>query len=229
MQMNNENAHALRKAIESCCPKIRRRFIWREKREDLFIVVVSEFLLRKTRAEKVDTFLRTVFLKRFTSFQDVTCVTEESLSKLLAPLGLHRVRAHALKVIAEALSGELSEEEILNKLPKLPHVGKYITNAVALFHYNRRVPLVDKGIMRVLHRFAQIEPAAEVHKADYLWKTVRKLMPQTNYVEFMYCFLDFAAVVCKPRNPNCNCCPASSYCVYYTTSKTSTTSSQALL
>lgn len=40
--------------------KNKRHFVWRERNDEFFVVFISEFFLRKTKSETVDSFLRNV-------------------------------------------------------------------------------------------------------------------------------------------------------------------------
>lgn len=195
-------------------PKNKRNFVWREKNDDFFIVFVSEFLLRKTKSETVDKFLRNVFLKMYRSFCDIASEDEKKLKDVLKPLGLHNQRAVALKEIASILCERdflPSYEEILN----FPHCGRYIANAVECFFYKKRKPIVDHNIQRVFNRFFSIPKAIEIHKADYLWDFAERLLPIENYINYNYHILDLSALICKPRKPQCTLCPLARECDFY--------------
>ncbi|MCG0276582.1 MAG: hypothetical protein L5655_10610 [Thermosediminibacteraceae bacterium] len=194
--------------------KNKRHFVWRERNDEFFVVFISEFFLRKTKSETVDSFLRNVFLKKYRTFCDIAHENVENLKGFLRPLGLHNQRGIALKEIATVLckKGELpSYEEIL----ELPHCGRYIANAVECFFRKRKRAIVDHNIERVFNRFFSVPKAVEIHKAEYLWNFADKILPSEDFMSYNYYLLDFSALVCRPRKPQCVSCPLSEKCDFY--------------
>lgn len=68
--------------------KNKRHFVWRERNDEFFVVFISEFFLRKTKSETVDSFLRNVFLKKYRTFCDIAHENVENLKGVFRPLGL---------------------------------------------------------------------------------------------------------------------------------------------
>lgn len=192
----------------------RRLFVWRERNDDFFTVFVSEFFLRKTKSETVDSFMRNVFLKKYESFEDIAAESENRLRETLKPLGLHNQRASALKKIAVLLLGR-HRWPTCAEIRDLPHCGRYIANAVECFFWKRKKPIVDHNVQRVFNRFFSIPTAVEIHKADYLWQFAERLLPPVEYVNYNYSLLDFSALICKPRSPRCAWCPVAPQCTLH--------------
>jgi len=194
-----------------------RNFIWREKRDDFFVVFVAEFFLRKTKAETVDKFLKTVFLKKYKTFLEVSQESEDHLKEILKPLGLYNQRAKALKKISLFLcDGKIpSFQEILN----FPSCGRYIANAIECFYRNSKCPLVDHNIQRVFNRFFSVPISKEIHKAEYLWSLAEELLPIRDWAQYNYALLDFSALICKPNKAICKLCPLAIECDTYSVKK----------
>lgn len=188
-----------------------RKFIWRERKEDFFTVFVSEFLLRKTRAESVDKFMRE-FVNRYTSFKSLSELEIETLATELKPLGLHNQRAKALIDISNKMIelGIPSYEDIIN----LPQCGRYIASAVECFYRRKRVAIIDANVQRILRRFFSDHLERNLVGNDDLWEFSLKLIPNVNYVDYNYSLLDFGALICKPRKPNCSECIIRARCDY---------------
>lgn len=201
-----------RNQIKKWGRKNHRDFIWRRCRNNLFIVFMAEFLLRRTRAPDVNKFL-IQFLDKYKSFEDLHPTPLRKLKKELKPLGLYNFRAKALKKIALHLANkeEITYEEILN----LPHCGRYMASAIMCFYHGKRCAIVDNNIQRIFNRFFPITKAASGYKDDYLWDQAFALLPIKRYVEYNYYLLDFSAIICKPKNPQCLICPLRSNCNFY--------------
>ncbi len=191
-----------------------RDFVWRRENGDIFVVLVSEFLLRKTKSETVDRFMKETFLRRYHTFCDVAADSMESLKEILRPLGLHNQRAPALYTISETLC-KMGRAPTYQEILKLPHCGRYIASAVDCFFWKSRRPIVDHNVQRVFNRYFSLPKAVEIHKAEHLWRFAERLLPERNFVEYNYHLLDFSALVCRPRSPRCDACPIRDTCDNY--------------
>lgn len=196
----------------------RRRFLWRRRRVNPWQVLVSEFFLRKTGAEKVDATVREL-LRRAPTPAALAAMPRHQLLTLIRPLGLQNIRARALKEIAETLvrdhGGRVPRDAAA--LRALPHVGRYMVNAVRTVGFRDPQPVVDANIMRILHRVLELPLAVEVHKADHLWEAARHLMPRRSVergVQFNWALVDLGALVCTARAPRCPVCPLRARCAF---------------
>jgi DNA (cytosine-5)-methyltransferase 1 len=191
----------------------RREFPWRIEKVSPYQVLISEMLLRKTRAESVVP-IYSDFMKRYPNPAALAEVEPAEIEALLKPIGLSKVRAKALRELGERLieshAGEVPSD--VNELMRIPHVGRYAANATLLFARNERRPIVDENVQRVLNRVFDVPKAVEIHKADHLWEICEKLLPSQNPREFGWALLDFAAAVCCPGNPRCQGCPLTTIC-----------------
>lgn len=198
----------------------KRHFIWREPSASADLVLVSEILLRKTRAEVVEPVVKALF-RRYPSLVDFASAGLPSLEREIRPLGLHRIRSRALRDIGETLvnhhNGQVPRD--LAGLLSLPHVGRYAANAVLCFAYGQPRPIVDSNVARIFSRLFCKPHPREIHGADELWEFAESLVPKNRPKEFNWALLDLGATVCTPRRPACNRCPLLSECVAHRTGK----------
>lgn len=189
-----------------------RDFIWRRHKDDLYIVFMAEFLLRRTRATDVNEFL-IHFLKKYKSFKEIHSTSLRTLKKQLKPLGLYNNRARALKKISSYLTNRkgITYEEILS----FPHCGRYMANAIMCFHHGEKCAIVDNNVRRILNRFFSLSKAINKQKLDNLWEQAFTLLPSNKFMEYNYYLLDFSAIICKPIHPECVICPLQSKCNFY--------------
>jgi A/G-specific adenine glycosylase len=170
-------------------------------------------LLRKTRAASVQAVIER-FLAEYPDPVALAGADTRALERLLQPLGLHRIRARALKKVASSLitshRGEVprSEEALL----RLPHVGKYAANAVLCFSFGLRRPIVDANVVRIDSRVFGVSVPGEVHRADALWAFAGRLLPRVRFGEFNMALLDLGGVVCTARHASCALCPLRRLC-----------------
>lgn len=78
------------------------------------------------------------------------------------------------------------------------------------------LPILDRNVVRVYDRvFGQRFPDSEIGREEF----AREILPESGSLARKYNLaLDFGAIVCEKRDPNCESCFASDYCSYYSTS-----------
>ena len=192
-----------------------RKFPWRRDDVSAYEILISEFLLRKTRAETVAKIYPD-FIQQYPSVYELAKADVKDMQKKLEILGLSNIKSEALvnlgKIVIQRFFGNIPNTP--NKLVEIPHVGRYISNATVSFGYNIKQPLVDSNIQRFFNRVFDLNMEKEIHKADHLWALSDKLIPETNCKDFGWGLLDFTAMVCSPKMPNCDNCPLTSLCEY---------------
>jgi A/G-specific adenine glycosylase len=103
-------------------------------------------------------------------------------------------------------------------LRSLPGIGAYTAGAVASFAYERRVPLVDTNVARVLRRvFApRIDPKSSAGMKS-LWALATALLPRTGRATYTHnqALMELGALICTARVRHCDRCPVRSVCETY--------------
>lgn len=197
-----------------------RRFPWRRKDATLYVHIVSEVLLQRTRADTVAAFLP-VFLVKFPSWRRIAVSSELQLGRALQPVGLWRRRAQALRALAvaiEQLHGRWPNNR--EALEQLPGVGQYVASAVLLFAFNEPEPLLDSGMARVIERVFGPRQLADIRYDPWLQATSRRLvLGGANPRDLNWALLDLAALVCTPAAPRCEVCPLLRQCIYAATNR----------
>jgi len=195
--------------------KNKRFFPWR-RRKNPYAILIAEMLLRKTTAKQVENMYSS-FLKNYPTPKVLSEADEKELSKILTPLGIEHHRASLFvkfgKTIVDNYKGKIpiTEKELL----KLPGVGLYATNAVLSFSQNINVPLVDTNFIRIIERvFDFTSSKARARNDSKIWEFAGELIPNGKSREFNLAVLDFAATVCKSRNPECSSCPIIQICAF---------------
>jgi len=172
-------------------------------------------LLRKTRAESVLPVWRDL-LSRYPTATAMADAPEDELIRLLQPLGLHHIRARALRDVGRRLLLECGGEVPLDAayLETLPHVGRYGASALVALYGASPSPAVDANVVRILHRAFGFALPVEVHKADCLWDGLQAITPAGKARAVNLALVDLGALICQPRAPRCEICPGQSYCAF---------------
>jgi A/G-specific adenine glycosylase len=206
------DAASILQAIATEWPKFRRSLPWREVR-DPWLALVSEILLIQTDAAKVSAAYSRI-VKAIPSPADAMRLGEDALAELLRPLGLHRQKARALLRAATYIVNELggATPTDYEELRKIPGVGEYAAAAVAIVISGRDAPVLDVNIARVLSRAIYGKDPPRRYMYDH---SLRRLSEEVNWNrESLFAILDFAAEICRAKDPKCHQCPIASSCLY---------------
>jgi A/G-specific adenine glycosylase len=193
-----------------------RTFFWRKNSLSPWKWLVLELLLKRTRAEAVEKFFPT-FIAKYHGPRTVVETTNLELTRDLKHLGLGKQRCIALKLIArdilERFDGQVPRDRM--SLASLPHVGLYISNAVACFCYGQRSPVVDTNVSRVLSRVYGLRMPKDAREQS-IWALAERVLPENNWREYNYGLLDIGATVCTTKAPKCPQCCLEGLCAYAT-------------
>lgn len=191
----------------------KRDLPWRNT-QDPYFIWLSEIMLQQTRvAQGMPYFF--AFSNAFPTVFELANASEEQVLKLWQGLGYYS-RARNLHKTAQFIATELSGKfpDNYNDLLKLKGVGEYTAAAIASFSYNETVPVVDGNVFRVLSRFFDIETDIAVASAKKEFAALAfELMPKNNPALFNQAIMEFGALQCVPKSPNCEICVLNSGCL----------------
>lgn len=153
----------------------------------------------------------------------------EKVLKLWEGLGYYsRVRNlhRAAQVVVQEHGGEVprSFEAVL----ALPGIGRYTAGAIGSIAFNQPVPVLDGNVIRVFTRLFGIRDNPKQKQANQdLWQRAEALVRAAatlparhgpfastgNCSSLNQCLMELGAVVCTPRQPDCEACRLRSCCV----------------
>lgn len=190
----------------------KRDLPWR-KTDNPYLIWLSEIMLQQTRvAQGMPYFLS--FTTNFPTVFDLAVANEEQVLKLWQGLGYYS-RARNLHKTAQFVATELSGvfPDNYNNLLKLKGVGEYTAAAIASFSYNEAVPVVDGNVFRVLSRYFDVETDIASASAKKEFAALAfELMPKDNPALFNQAIMEFGALQCVPKSPNCGVCVFNESC-----------------
>ena len=86
-------------------------------------------------------------------------------------------------------------------------IGNYIASAILCFGYGRPYPIVDTNIIRIFDRCFDVKSNKTRPRTDkFIWTFAKETLPKKNFIDYNYALLDFAATICRARNPKCKDC-----------------------
>ena len=168
---------------------------------------LSEIMLQQTRvAQGTPYFLS--FTTTFPTVFDLAAASEEQVLKLWQGLGYYS-RARNLHETAQHIASDLNGifPDNYSDLLKLKGVGEYTAAAIASFAYNEVVPVVDGNVFRVLSRYFDIETDIAPASAKKEFTALAfELIAKDNPAIFNQAIMEFGALQCVPKSPNCSIC-----------------------
>ncbi len=176
-------------------------------------------MLQQTQVSRVITKYAE-FLDRFPTLEAVAQSRPARVREAWSGLGYY-ARARNLQLLARTIVRDRDPAAIPaepDALRKLPGIGAYTAGAVASFAYERRAPLVDTNVARVLTRvFApHVNPRTHAgHKQT--WQIARAVLPRTGPTPYVHnqALMELGALVCTARARGCPTCPVRSVCDSY--------------
>ena len=205
----------LTKKIISWYHRNKRDLPWRNT-NDPYKIWVSEIILQQTRIDQgMGYYFR--FLEHFSTLSELAAASEEEVLKTWQGLGYYtRARnMHATaNEIMEKYQGNFPQdyESILN----LKGIGKYTAAAIASLAFGMPYAVIDGNVLRFLSRFFGIEESVDRSKGMNIIKQLAgQWMDRKNPGTYNQALMEFGALQCVPRNPDCGVCPLKQNCTAY--------------
>lgn len=188
----------------------RRDLPWRDPDVTAWQILVSEFMLQQTPVARVAPIWLD-WVARWPTPSATAAAGAADVLRAWGKLGYPRraKRLHECALVIASDHGDVVPDDV-EVLLTLPGVGAYTARAVACFAYQKRVPVVDTNVRRVVaravHGLADAgNPSATRDLAD-----VEALLPENaTAATFSAALMELGATVCTARSPKCGICPLS--------------------
>jgi len=193
----------------------RRDLPWRHSPTP-YQVWLSEVILQQTRVNQgMDYYLR--FIERWPTVTDLATATEEEVLKMWQGLGYYS-RARNLHQCAQQVVNEYGGEfpADYELLRKLKGVGDYTAAAIASIAFNLAHAVVDGNVYRVLARLYDLDTPININKGQKLFAQLADdLLNHKQPGLHNQAVMEFGALHCTPKNPNCLLCPLQAQCLAF--------------
>jgi A/G-specific adenine glycosylase len=192
-----------------------RAFPWRKPGTSPFALLVTEMLLRQTRAAAVEKIWKKLIMK-YPDARSMARANRRDLKNIISILGFGRMRSHALKSAAKWLveqhGGSVPDD--LQSLMQIPHIGTYSAQAILCFVFGHKTEIVDGNVVRFFGRYYGINVKPDIRRNPEVVRLARESLPREGKKVLLhnYGILDFTAEVCRPVTPRCEICPLVSSC-----------------
>jgi A/G-specific adenine glycosylase len=200
----------------------RRDLPWRlprnaapDARLDPYHVLVSESMLQQTQVSTVLPYFKR-FTQQFPTIRSLADADDRQVLRLWQGLGYYS-RARNLQTAARKIQSDFGGvvPDSVEALMTLPGIGRYTAGAIASIAYNRRAPILDGNVARVLCRIHRIESdPREPITREQLWKHAEQILPPepARMGDINSALMELGATLCTPRNPQCLVCPVRAHC-----------------
>jgi A/G-specific adenine glycosylase len=189
---------------------------WRRPGTTPWGVLVSEFMLQQTPVNRVAPIWLD-WMDRWPAPSALAAATQGDVVRAWGKLGYPRraMRLHAAATeIARVHHDRVPDD--LDVLLALPGVGAYTARAVLAFGHQRRAPVVDTNVRRVIARAVHGAGDAGPARTTADLADAEALLPDADptAATFSAALMELGACLCTARNPHCTSCPITPHCAW---------------
>jgi A/G-specific adenine glycosylase len=193
----------------------KRNLPWRETKKP-YLIWLSEIILQQTRVVQGKSYYLK-FVNRYPKISDLAQADEQEVLNLWQGLGYYsraRNLHFAAKQVVEDFNGEFPST--FEDIKRLKGVGDYTASAIASFAFDLPHAVVDGNVYRVLSRYFADDTPIDTTQGQKLFKAyAQELMGKEQPAEFNQAIMELGALVCTPKNPDCDNCPLQNNCAAF--------------
>tara|TARA_S200000501_G_scaffold351908_1_gene370271 strand:- start:1125 stop:2186 length:1062 start_codon:yes stop_codon:yes gene_type:complete len=182
-------------------------------------VWISEVMLQQTQVKTVLPYFES-FIKKYPKIKALSNAKLDDILILWTGLGYYR-RAENLYKTSQILKDKYKYKfpELYEDILSLPGIGRSTAGAILSLAYNKKYPILDGNVKRVIKRYFAIRDSKEDEKN--LWYISESLLPNKNNNIYTQSIMDLGSLVCLKNSPTCNICPIKKNCMSYKLNLTS--------
>lgn len=189
-----------------------RKLPWRET-SDSYKIWISEVMLQQTRvAQGMEYYMQ--FLKKFPTVYDLAASSEKDVLKAWQGLGYYsraRYLHEGAKSVVQLYQGKLPKS--YKEIKTIKGIGEYTAAAILSIAYNKPHAVVDGNVYRVLSRLFAIDAPIDTAAGKNLFaKLADRLLDKSKPGMHNQAIMEFGALCCTPKLPNCLSCPLQCFC-----------------
>jgi len=197
----------------------KRTLPWRET-TDPYLIWLSEIILQQTRISQGTSYYLK-FIHKFPDIKKLASASEGEVLKLWQGLGYYS-RARNLHEAAKQVVGKYNGifPGNIRDISALKGVGPYTASAIGSIAFGLPYPAVDGNVYRFLSRFFGIaEPIDSATGKKIFYRIAEEILDKTNPGNHNQALMEFGALQCVPRNPECFNCPVKLNCFAFENGK----------
>ena len=203
---------SVRKLLLTWFSDNQRNLPWRAG-YDPYQVWISEIMGQQTQMDRVVQYFNR-WIGQFPDVAAVATAPEQQILKAWEGLGYYsRARNihRTARLLVENHGGWIPAD--LKSLLALPGIGPYTAAAILSIAYNKPYPLLDANVERLFARLLDLDqPVKQAPVQANLRTLAENLLPEDQARLFNQALMEFGALVCRPKTPDCSCCPLAGHC-----------------
>lgn len=212
---NNSFQHSLKKWYI----RHKRDLPWRST-SDPYRIWLSEIILQQTRVQQGLPYYHR-FVEHYPTVQELCNAEEGKILKDWEGLGYYsraRNMHAAAKQIVEQHRGEFPRQ--YEDIRALKGIGDYTAAAIASFAFKQPHATLDGNVFRVLSRYLGINtPINTTEGKNEFTAAASKMLDHNEPDLYNQAIMEFGALQCVPKNPDCGKCPLSENCFAFNNRK----------
>ena len=198
----------------------KRDLPWR-RTTDPYKIWISEIMLQQTRVDQGIPYYNR-FIGRFPELSDLAKAEEDEVLKLWQGLGYYSRARNLHKTAREIYYNHRGIfPDSYHQICSLKGIGPYTAAAIASIAFHLPYPALDGNVYRLLARYFGIFESTENAKGKRIFSEIAaKLLSDKNPGFHNQALMEFGALQCRPKSPNCASCPLSGTCYAFTNEQT---------
>ena len=196
--------------LENWFVQVKRPMPWR-RRPSPYVCWLSEIMMQQTTYAAVLPYYER-FLEKFPTVEKLAASKEGEVLKAWEGLGYYARARNLLKAAQKIVKGRWPRTSA--EWAQIPGVGPYTAAALSSVLNGERVPVVDGNVARVFARFWKLTD--DFSKLPARAKLAERLRPEIEKCrvpgDFNQAMMELGALVCTPKNPDCEKCPLAKTC-----------------
>ena len=192
--------------------KNKRELPWRNT-TDAYVIWLSEIILQQTRVEQGLPYFHR-FVEKYPDVRAFAAADELDILNLWQGLGYYSRGRNMLKTakqVVDQFDGVFPIDYL--QLTGLKGIGEYTAAAISSFAAGEARAVVDGNVFRVLARYFGISEPINSTKGKKIFQDIATdLLNKEHSGLHNQAIMEFGAMLCKPKNPDCRICPLRADC-----------------
>ena len=188
----------------------KRSLPWRDEPKP-YNVWISEIILQQTRIDQGLAYYYR-FLRRFPTVAELARATDDEVFREWQGLGYYN-RARNLKKGAQQVTELGRFPKNYDEWLEIKGVGPYTAAAISSIAFNEVRAVVDGNVERVLSRIHRVaQPVNQAAGKRIIQDLADRHIDAHRPGDYNQAIMELGAMVCSPKNPDCENCPVASLC-----------------
>jgi A/G-specific adenine glycosylase len=208
-------AHIISRNLARWYETNKRNLPWRYTKNPYFIWL-SEIILQQTRVEQGLPYYQK-FIESYPNVESLATASEDDVLKLWQGLGYYS-RARNLQFAAQQIMSEHGGQfpTEYDQIIDLKGIGIYTAAAISSFAFGSEKAVVDGNVIRTITRLFNIsEPVNKRSTQLQIQALADKLLDISDPGAHNQAMMEFGALHCVPKQPDCLACPVQTHCASF--------------